>query len=138
MAKHNSPIRLEKNLMTAAQSAGIMHKRTASEQIEYWADLGKSVSKFINPETLIAFKSGLAKLTVEKIKADVIDPDDIFQKLNRERVSGELAAKVTTTKLKYQASEQYPGLLEQVDGEGNHTVGNFNNGKFIALNPTSK
>jgi len=133
MAKHNSPIRLEKNLMTAAQSAGIVHKRTASEQIEYWADLGKSVSKIIDPETLIAFKSGLAKLSVEKINAEAIDSDGVFKQLERQRSSGELSHKVTSTSLKYQASKAYPGLLEQVDSEGNHTVGNFNNGKFVVF-----
>jgi len=131
MAKHNSPIRLEKNLMTAAQSAALLHKRTASEQIEYWADLGKSVSKIIDPETLIAFKSGLAKLTVEKVNAETVDPNDVFNQLEIQRSSGELSHKVTTTSLKYQTSKTHPGLLEQVDCKGNKTVGNFNNGKFI-------
>jgi len=134
MAKHNSPIRLEKNLMTAAQSAALLHKRTASEQIEYWADLGKSVSKIIDSETLIAVKSGLVKLTVERVNAETIDPTDVFNQLERQRESGELSHKVTSTSLKYQASKEYPGLLEQVDSEGNHTIGNFNNGKFVALN----
>jgi len=133
MAKHSSPIRLEKDLMTAAQRAALLHKRTASEQIEYWADLGKSVSKIINPETLIAFKSGLAKLTVEKVNAVAVDPGDVFNQLERQRISGELSHKVTSTSFKYQASKERPGLLEQVDDEGNHTLGNFNNGKFVAL-----
>jgi len=132
MAKHNSPIRLEKNLMTAAQSAALLHKRTASEQIEYWADLGKSVAKIIDPETLIAFKSGLAKLKVEKVNAEPIDPGDVFAQLERQRASGELTQKVTTTAFRYQASKQYSGLLEQLDGEGGCIVGSFNNGKFIA------
>jgi len=133
MAKHSSPIRLEKNLMTSAQNAALLHKRTASEQIEYWADLGKSVSKIIDPETLIAFKSGLAKLTVEKVNVETIDPDDVFKRLEMQRESGVLSHKVTSTSFKYQASKKHPGLLEQVDSEGIYTVGNFNNGKFVAL-----
>ena len=133
MAKHSSPIRLEKNLMSAAQNAALLHKRTASEQIEYWADLGKSVSKIIDPETLIAVRSGLAKLTVERVNAEIIDPEDVFGQLERQRTLGELSHKVTSASFKYQASKEHPGLLDQVDSQGNHTAGNFNNGRFVAL-----
>jgi hypothetical protein len=44
MAKAASPIRLQEELMQAAESTAKRFHRSTAEQIEYWADLGRSVS----------------------------------------------------------------------------------------------
>lgn len=131
MAKHTA-IRLENSLMLAAKNAAVVNKRTAVEQIEYWAELGRNISRFVDPETLIACSSGLAELKVEKINARPINPTDIFAKLDLKRDSGELAKSITTTKVRFQASKEYPGLLEKIDETGVVTLGTFKNGLFKA------
>ncbi|WP_269617933.1 TA system antitoxin ParD family protein [Zhongshania sp. BJYM1] len=49
MAKAASPIRLQQDLMQAAESTAKRFHRSTAEQIEYWAELGRSVSSSINP-----------------------------------------------------------------------------------------
>ncbi len=132
MAKHTA-IRLENSLMLAAKNAAVVNKRTAVEQIEYWAELGRNVSRFVDSETLIACSSGLAELKVEKIDAKPINPMDVFSKLELNRDSGDLAKSITSTSFRYKASDDYPGMLERITEQGKASVGTFKNGKFKAM-----
>lgn len=132
MAKHTA-IRLDNNLMIAAKNAAALHKRTAVEQIEYWAELGKNLSRYIDPETLIACSAGLATLKVEKIDAQPVNPLAVFDQLEKSRETGSLANAVTASRFRYQASEEYPGMLERIDIKGKKTIGSFNNGVFSPL-----
>ena len=136
MAKAASPIRLQQNLMQAATLTGERFHRSASEQIEYWADIGRSVSKVIDPDTLLSISSGLARVKVEPVLAEPIDPNAVFQVLEAERAHGTLAPAVTNSTLKYQASFSHPGQLERIQG-GQVDIGQFKNGQFIVLNESS-
>lgn len=132
MAKHTA-IRLENSLMLAAKNAALVHKRTAVEQIEYWAELGRNISRYVDPEALIACSSGLAEISVKKVDAHPIDPSNIFNVLELKRQSGELAESVTSSTYRYQASDDYPGMLERIDARGKVKVGTFKNGVFKAM-----
>ncbi len=132
MAKHTA-IRLENSLMIAAKNAALVNKRTAVEQIEYWAELGRNVARYVDPEALIACSSGLAQLRVEKVDANPVDPMAVFDSLELQRESGELAQAITTTAVRYQASNDYPGMLEKIDAKGKVKVGTFKNGEFKAM-----
>ena len=133
MAKSNSPIRLDAALMSQAKLAAGLHKRSQAEQIEYWAVLGQSMTKLIDPDSLIRIKSGVTKIRLEDIENTSIDPDDVFNTLAGQRESGVLRSHVTTSKLAYRASESKAGYLEQIDSTGNVTVGHFENGHFVSL-----
>ena len=39
--------------MESAARAGALHHRSAAEQIEYWADLGRRVARVLDPESLL-------------------------------------------------------------------------------------
>lgn len=132
MAKHTA-IRLENSLMLAAKNAAVVNKRTAVEQIEYWAELGRNVSRFVDSEALIACSSGLAELKVEKVDAKPVNPMDVFNTLELSRDSGELAKSITSTAFRYKASDDYPGMLERINELGSVSVGIFKNGKFKAM-----
>lgn len=132
MAKHTA-IRLDNSLMIAAKNAAAVHKRTAVEQIEYWAELGKNLSRYIDPETLIACSAGLATLKVEKIEALPVNPLAVFDQLERSREEGSLQQTLTASRFRYQSSDDYPGMLERLDANGKKTVGSFNNGVFTPL-----
>lgn len=133
MPKAASPVRLQKELMDAATQAGERLHRSAAEQIEYWAELGRQIARFVDPNTLIEISAGIARLKVEQATTQPIDPDAIFATLEARRQTGELSQSVTMTYPRYQASNTYPGYLEQLDAEGKRTVGTFKNGIFIAM-----
>ncbi len=55
----------------------------------------------------------------------------IFDALENDRVTGCLQDDITSSALRYQASAQYPGMLEQIAPDGVVAVGQFENGQFI-------
>ena len=130
MAKAASPIRLQKDLMDDAALTGKRYHRSASEQVEYWASIGRRISGVIDPDTLLSVVAGLVRVQVEPVYGQTINPELVFQNLERERKRGTLADKVTTSPLKYQASSLHPGYLERIDENGHITVGQFKEGKF--------
>jgi len=134
MAKATSPIRLQAELMHSAALSGKRYHRSTAEQIEYWADMGRRISSFIDPDTV---KSGLAKITINPVHATPVDPASVFQSLESDRRSGTLSKSVSTSKLRYQVSEQNPDYLVQIDKHNNTITGKFENGEFIPLDDTS-
>ena len=131
MAKAASPIRLQKDLMDDATLTGERYHRSASEQVEYWAGIGRRVSNIIEPDTLLAIAAGLVRVQVVPVYSKPVDPVQVFKKLERERKQGSLSNKVSDSAVKYQASSNYPGYLERIDENNGNTVGQFKEGKFI-------
>ncbi|MEE9355720.1 MAG: hypothetical protein V3U75_09050 [Methylococcaceae bacterium] len=135
MTKAASPIRLQKELMQSATIAAARSHRSASEQVEYWAYLGRSIAKSLDTDSILAIRSGLAQLKVENIEAPRIDPDAVFSALEDDRRSGTLSEAVTRSSVRYQISRSHPGQLEMIDSNGNVTVGQFYAGQFTPLEP---
>ena len=133
MAKALSPVRLQDDLMQAAKLTGERFHRSTAEQIEYWADIGRKVSKVLDPDTLISISTGLAQVKVEPIYGTPIDPDDVFNSLEAQRQQGTLTQAVTSSAIKYQSSLVHLGYLEQIDQKGNVSVGQFKNGEFVTV-----
>jgi len=128
-----SPVRLQDDLMQAAKSTGKRFHRSTAEQIEYWADIGRKVSKVLDPDTLISISTGLTQVKVEPIYGKPVDPDDVFNLLEAKRHQGTLIQGVTDSDIRYQSSLTQPGYLERVDQNGNVLVGQFKNGEFVAI-----
>ncbi|PIE25060.1 MAG: hypothetical protein CSA60_01775 [Neptuniibacter caesariensis] len=133
MAKAHSPLRLDANLVEQAKLSGKQFHRSTAEQIEYWADIGRSVSKVITPETLLQIHAGLVKVKVEPITSLTVDPDSLFDALEEDRTTGCLQNNITSSSWRYQASSQHPGMLERIASDGTVTVGQFENGQFKPL-----
>ncbi|MBL4584547.1 MAG: hypothetical protein JKX83_08015 [Pseudomonadales bacterium] len=133
MAKAASPIRLQAELMQAAESTAKRYHRSTAEQIEYWADLGRTVAATLDPDVLLSVASGLTVIKTEPVFSSPIDPDCVFQTLENDRNSGALRDTVTTSAIRYQASAENPSYLEKIDSNGDITVGQFANGQFVAL-----
>ncbi len=132
MAKAQSPVRLESRLMKAAKLAGITHHRSAAEQVEYWAELGRRVSGVLDPEDLLAVSAGIAKVTLVPSNPVEIDSDALFASLDRQRERGALSEAIQSDAIRYQASSLHPGLLEQVHPDGRIVLGSFQDGVFNA------
>ena len=134
MAKHNSPIRLEASLVDSAMADGLLMHRSATEQIEQWASLGREVAKMITPAQLLDLYAGLAKVEVVAIPdAQPLDPMAVINTVDsavfKESVSAELKNLHDTL---YRASVTHPGYLEQVNGD-KVSVGRFENGHFTPM-----
>jgi len=134
MAKAASPIRLQEDLMQVAESTAKRFHRSTAEQIEYWADLGRTVASTLDPDVLLSVVSGLTVIKTEPVYSAPIDPDDVFQALENDRKAGVLKNTVTNSVSAYQASIKYPGYLEKIDRNGIITTGQFENGQFNPLN----
>jgi len=134
MAKSASPIRLQADLMQAAKVTGKRLHRSTAEQIEFWADMGRRVSAILDPDDLLSLASGLAKIKVEPVYGQPVNPENVFSTLEENRKSGALQQMVSSSATRYQISESHPGYLEQINQHGEVTTGKFDDGKFVALN----
>jgi len=123
---------LQAELMQVAESTAKRFHRSTAEQIEYWADLGRTVSSILDPDVLLAVASGLTVLKTEPVASAPVDPDAVFQSLEQDRKTGKLQSIVTSSAVRYQASIKHPGYLERIDPNGNITTGQFEHGLFIA------
>lgn len=133
MPKAASPIRLQAELMQAAVNAGQLQHRSAAEQIEYWAGIGRSLARIIDQDTLLEISAGLVRLKLEPVEPGMIVPEEVFSDLEHARETGKLAASVTSSPVRYQASTRHPGRLEQLLPDGRVIVGQFHEGVFTPL-----
>ena len=133
MPKSVSPVRLQQELMQRATLAGARHHRSAAEQIEYWAALGQQVAGVLDPDKLLDVLTGLATLKVEPIATAAVASEQVFAALEQQRRSGQLSQSVSGASLRYQASTLRPGLLEEINPNGMHRLGQFRDGRFEPL-----
>lgn len=117
--------------MAAASREGSINKRTAPKQIEFWAELGKTVELVMDHFDVLAVIQGFKKIKVESVESVAVDPRDVFNSLEESRRSGELAKKVTSSAVYFEASQKMPGLIDRVNSAtGERQTGQFYNGEF--------
>jgi len=133
MVKASSPVRLQQALMEQASLTGKRFHRSAAEQIEYWANIGRQVTSVIDPDTLLSVATGLARIQVEPVYGKAVKPETVFQQLERDRSQGSLSTTVTDSTIKFQASRTHPGYLERISPESGVVVGQFKDSEFIPL-----
>ena len=133
MPKAASPVRLQAELMQAATIAGHLQHRSSAEQIEYWAAIGRSLSKIIGQDTLLELSAGLVRLRIEPVEPVAIVPEEVLSDLERDRKNGTLADSITTSSVRYQVSTRHPGQLEQILPDGRVLIGQFHDGVFTPL-----
>ncbi|MCB1616110.1 MAG: hypothetical protein KDI30_08860 [Pseudomonadales bacterium] len=130
MAKANSPVRLDAQLMEAAAANGRLFNRSAAETIEYWAGLGKAFNKLIDPEILLEVQAGALQIDIKPTRFESVDSASVFAEIEKRRASGTLQQLVNRDKPVYQASQSNPGLLEQIMPDGSINIGRFSGGAF--------
>ena len=130
MPKSASPVRLQQALMQSAALAGARQQSSAAEQIEYWAELGQQVAGILDPDKLLDVASGLAAVKVEPITSAAVEPEQVFAALEQQRRSGRLSQSVSGASLRYQASKEKPGLLEEISPNVRSRLGQFRQGLF--------
>lgn len=127
-----NPLRLDSALIISAQIEGALKKRSVPNQIEYWAELGKAVERILDLSDVYAITQGLKKITIDPVDMDAVNPEDVFNSIEKSRKSGILAEKVTKATIYYESSNSKPGLLDLVNtSTGERQTGRFVNGQFI-------
>ena len=131
MAKAASPIRLQQDLMDNATVEGELFNRSAAEQVEYWAGIGRRLSNVIESDTLLSISAGLVTVNVEPVQTQSIEPEGVFNRLEKQRKSGALTEMIKQARQpRYQASNEFPGYLECIESDGQVVIGEFTNGAF--------
>jgi len=129
-----NPLRLNQELVSAAERAGMVQKRSVPKQIEFWATLGKAVENVLDYSDIFAILQGLKKINVEPVDPVGVAPEDVFAALEKQRDDGNLSEHVTKATIYYEASRSHPGLLDQVNSAtGERKTGQFTNGEFKAI-----
>ncbi len=127
-------IRISEQLAFQAQAAGALQHRSAPNQLEYWATLGKMISSKINIEDALAILQGLKTIKIETLPSAPVDPDSVFDRLESDRAKGFTDKPVTGAPFFYEASLSRPGSIDKVDTKtGLRTTGQFKNGVFEAV-----
>ena len=124
-------IRLNTELINQAQSVANVQRRSISNQVEYWATLGRIVSSVIGIEDAFAILQGLKKIRVEPPQTISIESDTVFNKLEADRANGFVDKPVTSAPFYFEASQKIPGLLDRVNClTGERKTGKFEKGEF--------
>lgn len=129
----STAIRLDDQLIQAAEAEGAVHKRTPPKQIEYWAEIGKAVSRCVPSGDLLALMQGIAQVNISLPESVSVVPGSIFEQLENDRQQGTLSQKIKKTAYCYETSQTRPGLLDRVEADGSRQTGHFRNGEFIPV-----
>jgi len=129
MPKAQSPVRLQQDLMDSATEAGRLLHRSAAEQVEYWATIGRTMQNIVGVDTMLDIMAGAVKIKLEDAPQVHIDPNDVFADIEQQRKNDALAPPLLPGEVRYQASRSQPGYLEQVSEQGT-VVGKFEEGVF--------
>lgn len=128
-------IRLDADLIFQAQSAAAMHCRSVSNQVEYWASLGRIISSVIGIEDAFAVLQGLKKLRLEPAQNVSVDSNTVFNNLESDRAKGFTDKQITSAPFYFETSRKTPGFIDRVDSQtGGRKTGRFNNGEFREIN----
>jgi len=118
-------------LYQEAEAHGSLLYRSAAQQIEYWAKLGKRIEEDASTSDLQALLAGIANIQFEIPPMKAIEPMSVMTDVDQKISAGQFSQSITRHSLYYEASKERPGLLDQVMPDGTRKTGHFKNGEFI-------
>ena len=127
-------LRIDQDLALQAEREARIQNRSKTKQLEYWAKLGKAISSKLDIADVYAVSQGIKTIRLETTppaQSIPVDPDTVFNDLEKNRAKGLLSKNVTSAKVYYEASLEHPGFLDRVDSATKKRVtGTFKNGEF--------
>lgn len=123
-------IRLDAELVEAAEAQGKALHRSAPSQIEFWASIGRRLAPILSHKDLLAIGQGLAHITVETEPSPRVNPDVVFAAVAQHRTSPFVSTAANPAPFQYEVS-QTPGYIDRVDSDGNRVTGKITNGQFV-------
>ncbi|ADG68608.1 hypothetical protein Plim_2785 [Planctopirus limnophila DSM 3776] len=118
------PVTLSDELVDDARAVAPGSQRSIAEQIEFWAELGKSIEPWLTGNGAPQGRSETVAQTLSNRVSEVSSP------LGRQRVSETLAQRPYPH---YEPVKDSPELLRQVLADGNRIVGKFDGREFIPI-----
>lgn len=125
-------IRLDQDLVTAAKTEGALNTRSAPEQIQFWARIGKAIQGSLTSNDLLSLIAGTVNVKLVPKEAPYIDPMSILDEPNAGAANHRTQVLAMKPGYAYQASSLHPGKLEKVYPDGRIEFGLFENGQFVA------
>jgi len=126
----SSPIRLKESILREAEAEARIFARSVPKQIEFWAEIGKTIASSVTNNDLLALLNGIAEVRIELKHTAAIDSNQIFAAVDSQSKDGSLAQKINSASVYYEASKLNPGLLDCVQEDGSRVSGYFQNGQF--------
>ncbi len=123
-------IRLDAELVDAAETHGKALHRSTPRQLEFWASIGRQLSSMLPEKDLIAISQGLARINIEPAPSSRVNPDDIFTAVGQERNKPFVSSATNPASFQYESS-QTPGYIDRVDIDGNRITGKMIKGQFV-------
>lgn len=124
------PIRLDAELIAAAEVQGKAAHRSAPGQIEFWAAIGRRLAPILSAKDLLAIGQGVARLTVETEPSPRVDPDLVFATVAQHRTQTFVGTAANPAPFQYESS-QTPGHIDRVDADGTRITGRMIDGQFV-------
>lgn len=126
----STALRLNDDLVHEAETEGLVSKRSAPKQIEFWAQIGKVVAHKASGSELLALMQGFAQVQVTPQPTVPVDSDAVFATVEQARRDGSLSKVVSQARVRYEMSPSQPGALDRVQPDGRRETGHIRNGVF--------
>jgi hypothetical protein len=127
---NSKTLRLDNQLIKLAEKQTKITKRSASKQIEFWAELGMRAEKKLTTKDVEEIFQDKVELLVKLKNVQGIDTNSVFKNLEKDRSENTLTSKVVTSKEWYDVSRDHPGYLVRTNKKGEKKIGKFEKGKF--------
>jgi hypothetical protein len=115
------PVKLSDELVCDARITAELSERSIAGQIEFWAQIGRSLEPLLRGDRALALKRAAAERPLSQAIASV-DSD-----CGRQRVKDYLQSRVYPH---FEAVADQPGLLRRIEKDGTETIGRFVNRVF--------
>ena len=124
------PIRLDAELIAAAEVQGKASHRSAPSQIEFWAAIGRRLAPILSPKDLLAIGQGVARINIQTGPSSRVDPDVIFAAVAQHRNQTFVSTAANPAPFQFESSLT-PGCIDRVDSDGNRVTGRMVDGQFL-------
>ena len=120
------PVKLSDELVVDARLTAELSERSIAGQIEFWAQLGRSLEPLLRGDRALALRRAGATRPLSEAIASV-DSD-----AGRQRVKDYLQSQPFPH---YEPVTGQPGMLRRLEADGSETIGRFINRVFEPLQP---
>ncbi|WP_038013004.1 TA system antitoxin ParD family protein [Terasakiella pusilla] len=129
----SSSVRISERLFQAAYQKGKIECRSTAKQIEYWAEIGRTVERHagLTAMDLLQISSGAKTLIIEEMDVSNISSSTILELIEQDKASGDFQKDILKNGPIYQRCLTNTNYLEQIHPDGSTKIGNFVDGCFV-------
>ena len=120
----SQPVKLSDELVCDARLTAEVSERSIASQIEFWAQLGRSIEPLLRGDRVVALRRAAKQRPISEAIADV------DTEVGRQRVFDYLESQPFPH---FQVAQGSPGLLVKIGEDGTETVGRFVNREFLPV-----